>query len=178
MIRTGKLPLPKLTIASDLPIWRKHMSHQERDPSDLGETHSTDDTPEISVIDAGYDFPRDVISILMETIRSPFSTSVLTFPSIRYLTYYGAQSPPRTNERRKVAKKEVQLPNQAVLKPAFKLVFLTVSAATLFSALVQLGIAHSWPQPTPVQQATFESFAFAWKAGFGAILGLLGGKLA
>jgi hypothetical protein len=64
-----------------------------------------------------------------------------------------------------------------VVTPVFKLVFLSVLGVTVLSGLIQIGIAYKWPSPTQNQQATFESFGFAWKAGLGAIFGLLGGKV-
>ena len=65
----------------------------------------------------------------------------------------------------------------AYLKPAFKLVFLSVLAITVLCGIAQLILAGIWPQPTANQQAAFEAMGFAWKAGLGAILGLLGGKV-
>jgi hypothetical protein len=59
----------------------------------------------------------------------------------------------------------------------FKLVFLSVLGVTVISGLLQVYIANSWPTPSPNQQATFESFGFAWKAGLGVVFGLMGGKL-
>jgi hypothetical protein len=38
-------------------------------------------------------------------------------------------------------------------------------------------MAADWPVTTLNQQAAFEPFGFAWKAGFGAIFGLLSGKV-
>jgi hypothetical protein len=39
-------------------------------------------------------------------------------------------------------------------------------------------MAGFWTTPTPNQQSAFEAIGFAWKAGIGAIFGLLGGKVA
>ncbi len=68
-------------------------------------------------------------------------------------------------------------PAPIFVTPVFKLVFLSILAVTVLSGLVQLLIASEWANPNPNQQATFESFGFAWKAGLGAIFGLLGGKV-
>jgi hypothetical protein len=68
-------------------------------------------------------------------------------------------------------------PAPIVATPVFKLVFLAVLGITVLSGLIEIAIAVQWPAPTANQQATFESFGFAWKAGLGAIFGLLGGKV-
>jgi hypothetical protein len=65
----------------------------------------------------------------------------------------------------------------ARVSPTFKLVFLTVVAITVAAALVQIALAAYWTTPTPNQQASFEAMSWAWKIGFGAIIGLLGGKV-
>jgi hypothetical protein len=38
-------------------------------------------------------------------------------------------------------------------------------------------MASSWGAPTASQKEVFDAMGFAWKAGFGAIVGLLGGKV-
>jgi hypothetical protein len=65
----------------------------------------------------------------------------------------------------------------APLKPAFKWSLITVVAITVLSGLATIVIAGIWVHPTPDQQTTFEGFSFAWKAGIGAIFGLIGGKV-
>jgi hypothetical protein len=64
------------------------------------------------------------------------------------------------------------------LSSKFKLVFLSVLAITLLTVAGQFAIATHWDNPQPNLQATFEALGFAWKAGTGAIFGLLGGKVA
>jgi hypothetical protein len=87
------------------------------------------------------------------------------------------QSPPRRNARKRIPKKNLQLPNQSVLSPTFKLVFLCVLFITLCCGTAQILLAAIWPAPTPNQHAAFEAMSFAWKLGLGAIFGLLGAKL-
>jgi hypothetical protein len=60
----------------------------------------------------------------------------------------------------------------------FKLVFLSVLAITILTVIGQFVIAAHWDNPTPNLQSTFEALGFTWKAGTGAIFGLLGGKIA
>ncbi|HEV2549971.1 MAG TPA: hypothetical protein VGU20_21855 [Stellaceae bacterium] len=59
---------------------------------------------------------------------------------------------------------------------AFLVVFLAVIAITIASGAALFLAAHFWAQPTPSQQSTMQSMDFAWKAGVGAILALLGVK--
>jgi|ERR1044072_2113682 hypothetical protein len=68
-------------------------------------------------------------------------------------------------------------PKVVVLHPAFKLVFLTVTAITVLSIIAQIALANYWLTPTANQQQVFDALGFAWKTGIGAIVGLLGGKV-
>jgi hypothetical protein len=60
---------------------------------------------------------------------------------------------------------------------SFKLVFLTVVGITVLAGVAEIVMAAVWTNPTPDQQSTFEAAGFGWKAGIGAIFGLLGGKI-
>ena len=63
------------------------------------------------------------------------------------------------------------------VSPAFKLAFSAVVILTVVSAVGATVIAFTAGDPLPPnQQAIFETFNTAWKMGFGAIVGLLGGK--
>jgi len=60
-------------------------------------------------------------------------------------------------------------------------VFLSVLSLTLLSGFAQIILAIEFPptpdHPNPNMQSVFEAVGFAWKAGVGAIFGLLGGKV-
>jgi hypothetical protein len=60
---------------------------------------------------------------------------------------------------------------------AFKLIFLTVVGITLLSGAAEIMLATLWVSPTADQQSAFEAVGFAWKAGIGAIFGLLGTRI-
>jgi hypothetical protein len=60
----------------------------------------------------------------------------------------------------------------------FRLVFITVTIITVACGICSMVLAAIWTLPTPNQQSAFEAMGFAWKAGIGAIFGLLGGKAA
>lgn len=68
-------------------------------------------------------------------------------------------------------------PAIAVLSPYFKLIFLTVVVITVVAGGLHIFLAELWPNPTANQQSAFEAMGLAWKLGFGAIFGLLGGKV-
>jgi uncharacterized membrane protein YczE len=63
------------------------------------------------------------------------------------------------------------------LTPAFKLVFCSVLGLTVLSlgVSVYLAIAYS-PAPSEEIKRLIETCSTTWKMGFGAIVGLIGGK--
>jgi hypothetical protein len=54
-----------------------------------------------------------------------------------------------------------------------KLVFKAALIVTIGFGLADALIAYIWTDPTHNQQEIFDAFNFAWKAGIGAIFGLL-----
>lgn len=77
--------------------------------------------------------------------------------------------------------KDKPLPKPAtknvVLAPAFNMIFITIALITVLSGIGHVILASIWTDPTPNQQSAFEAIGFAWKAGIGALFGLLGGKV-
>ncbi len=70
-----------------------------------------------------------------------------------------------------------------VITSHFKLVFLTVVVLTVISGAVSIYIMCSnssrltMAEIPEIQKRVFELAVFGWQSGFGAILGLIGGKL-
>ena len=66
------------------------------------------------------------------------------------------------------------------LSPAFKMVFVSVLSITvlcLFLACTLVGLTINGGRSlTPQENVLFDVLTFAFKLGFGALLGLLGGK--
>ena len=63
------------------------------------------------------------------------------------------------------------------ISPTFKLVFFSILILTIASGIGAILIAFLGETPaTPNQQTVFDTLNTAWKMGFGAIIGLVGGK--
>jgi hypothetical protein len=65
---------------------------------------------------------------------------------------------------------------QVTVSSHFKMVFWTITAITVLSFVASIAMAMAWGQPNANQQSVFEGAGWAWKVGFGALVGLLGGK--
>lgn len=105
-------------------------------------------------------------SIIAQSFSSPSETSIVT------LLDRPRSSAETSLEAAPKATKTV------VLDPRFKLIFLSVLAITVACGAVEVILAATYRSPTPTQHDVLGSFDFAWKAGLGAIFGLLGGKQA
>ena len=57
----------------------------------------------------------------------------------------------------------------------FKWIFQTVLALTILSLVISLGLSL-FANPSSLQMSLFETCTTTWKMGFGAIVGLIGGK--
>lgn len=66
---------------------------------------------------------------------------------------------------------------EAVVSPRFKLVLLCVLGLTVLCFLAYLGLAIFGNDDAEAQNSFRSMCDFGFKAGFGAILGLLGGKV-
>lgn len=60
---------------------------------------------------------------------------------------------------------------------AFSKVLIAVTLLTLLCLGLWVGLAVGLPDPTHSQETLIEGVSHAFTAGFGALLGLLGGKL-
>jgi hypothetical protein len=67
-------------------------------------------------------------------------------------------------------------PQTTVLTPFFKLVFLTVLGLTLLSIAIDLFLVMMVNNPSEQAKSLIETCSTTWKMGFGAIVGLIGGK--
>jgi hypothetical protein len=66
---------------------------------------------------------------------------------------------------------------KVTLTPTFKLVFLSLLGITVLSIIVSCPLAITMgPNPSDTKKALFDACLTTWKLGFGAIIGLLGGK--
>jgi hypothetical protein len=62
------------------------------------------------------------------------------------------------------------------LTPFFKLIFLTVFALTLLSLVVYVAVVIMVDNPNDQAKGLIDTCSTTWKMGFGAIVGLIGGK--
>jgi len=115
--------------------------------------------------------------IALESLSAPAEASVIT-PALPIMPQEPKSSDSmmhwRTTDGAHDASKD---PNAIVISRHFKLVFISVLAITTLAGLAQIIMAGIWGTPTGLQQEVFSAMGFAWKVGFGAIVGLLGGKL-
>jgi hypothetical protein len=102
-----------------------------------------------------------ILKISLATLKSPLEASVIGDSG--QVELYGTRGPHGASPA-------------ILVKPAFKLVFLTVATITILCGIGEIAMASVWTAPTQHQDRAFEAIGFGWKAGIGAIFGLLGGK--
>jgi len=118
--------------------------------------------------------------IATESLRSP-TTETIIVPS-RGLPIGGVPGPHGPSgdmmhwRTRDSAYDPAKDPGAIVVPSKFKWVLIIVSAITIFAGVAEIVMASMWGTPTGLQQEVFSAMDFVWKAGFGALVGLLGGK--
>jgi hypothetical protein len=60
--------------------------------------------------------------------------------------------------------------------PTFKLIFLSVMSLTILSLIVTIALAVFVKNPNPSVQGAIDTCSTTYKMGFGANVGLIGGK--
>jgi hypothetical protein len=125
-----------------------------------------------------------VVSVIVEIFKAPRQRSVVSpdTPLSLGLATGPVSSRKSITEDVREAKKLTSAINAGknypiVVPPVFKMAFLTVVAITVLAGVTEIILAGRWTEPTANQQSAFEAMGFAWKAGIGAIFGLLGGKV-
>ena len=84
-------------------------------------------------------------------------------------------SPPKTGHGSVATASNGQV--VAVDRPLFKLVFLTVTALTVLTLGISVLLAVFVSKPDASVASTIDATATVYKIGFGALAGLLGGKV-
>jgi hypothetical protein len=72
--------------------------------------------------------------------------------------------------------KASQLSISGVVTPMFKLIFITVLCLTILSGLASLALGIWADSAKDTTKSLIETFSTTWKMGFGAIIGMVGGK--
>ncbi|MBW4658654.1 MAG: hypothetical protein KME15_08270 [Drouetiella hepatica Uher 2000/2452] len=133
-------------------------------------------------------FFSDCLKILRETFKKPFDTTLLVRSnSSNKINVYVAKKVGKQNSQDSQNPEEELLPpqneivkvrNSVSIGPIFKLAFLSALALTIVSLLIVTAIAifSSNRELSEYQKQLFETCSTTWKMGFGAILGLIGGK--
>jgi hypothetical protein len=76
---------------------------------------------------------------------------------------------------KKLRNEDEAMPAPRPISSTFKLTFISVLVLTVLSSVIVVYLA-SLPNPTEEQKRLVEVFASSWKMGFGAVVGLIGGK--
>jgi hypothetical protein len=120
---------------------------------------------------------HEIVQII-SSLRHPLETTEIEPDTETDWRRSRDDQPGEPNIPRPRPRQKDDLPKQArgQISPGFKLIFITVVTITVLSGVGQIVLAGIWLSPTPDQQSAFEALDFAWKAGIGAIFGLLGGK--
>jgi len=106
-------------------------------------------------------------TVFTEAISAPGTTSLINLSS---------EAPSRVKATAPAANGTSTVAPISV-EPTFKLVFLSVLGITILCGVGVIVLASLWVAPTDPQKSAIEAVGFAWKAGLGAIFGLLGGKV-
>jgi hypothetical protein len=114
--------------------------------------------------------------IVSQTLASPLSASAINLSNARPTALALSTVPASTVAG--TSPPSGSAVDTGFISPTFKMVFIAVLVVTISCGIAELVLASVWEKPTTNQQAAFEAMGFAWKAGLGAILGLLGGKVA
>jgi len=104
-------------------------------------------------------FFANTASVISESIKSPFTDSALP------------RAKKRTNGRKATA-----VDNKISVTSHFKLIFLSVLIISVLCLVGEILLSMYWDKPNPDQARLLYTLDFAFKAGFGAFIGLLGGK--
>jgi hypothetical protein len=125
-----------------------------------------------NVVIASDSFFANMTAILGEVFKSPGSDSVIT-------VIEPAEEPPFVPGRIDFqVTKPPKVKRQNPVGSHFKLIFLTTVALTLILLIADIILPTMWLTPTPPQHDAIMTVDTLLKAGFGAIIGLLGGKVA
>jgi len=135
-------------------------------------------------IKASDNFLANTAAIVAETLSAPLTTSVLTFqghaPKVTVEKAPGHGAAGRAGllhmQTRDAAPAKAPKRTNLVIGTHFKLVFLTVVVLTVAAAVAGWIMASSWVSPTDMQKSAYDTMNTVVKLGFGAIVGLIGGK--
>lgn len=133
---------------------------------------------EFKIVPGGTGFIANTAAIVVQSITNPWENSSIQ-PEVEFIEAPRPFDPNRTELRLETTSPTPRKrPNGPAIPVSshFKLVFLTVTGLTLLMLILQLAVAYAWGQSPNGFQSEVYSGLGLWKAGFGAIVGMLAGK--
>jgi hypothetical protein len=119
----------------------------------------------------------EMTSIAAECVKHPRKSSILVPELRRYVCPDSEEGQRVLAATQPVPNSLPTLPQSSRIDPQFKLVFITASAGTLLFVMVCVGLhLHTSGQPPPALAKLIDGLLDMAKIGFGAAVGLLGGK--
>jgi len=138
------------------------------------------ETGHFRVVGGGAGFIANTAAIAAESFKHPLEDSLIVMGAGEISTERPPAPDPAVTEFRRGSSQAPSRKSRPAIPvaPHFKLVFLTIVALTLLAGATQVVMATAWgtPSATGFQSDVFSAMGFAWRAGFGAIIGLLTGK--
>jgi hypothetical protein len=126
----------------------------------------------------GSDKPLANSAILIaHAITNPFRTAVIELPEKVSPQRQPTKKPGQEGQLRTTAPMPRAHQRSITASPTFNVTLLVVIVITLLTGVAQIALASTWLEPTAIQQSTFDAMGTAWKMGFGALVGLLSGKV-
>jgi hypothetical protein len=119
----------------------------------------------------GVNLVANSATIVAEAFKNPLHDSVVNLDS-GYLVI-STEAPPGTLGL--AVRRNKPAPRQ--LSSVYKIALFAVIALTGLALFIEIGLAiFAHEPPTGFQQSLFATADFGWKAGFGALIGFIGGK--
>lgn len=118
-------------------------------------------------IEGSRNFIANTAAIFAQSFSNPRDLTVITLPD----------EPPVKNLSGMAFDQALKRRPPISLSPKYKFILILVTSLTVGAAIAAAVMAQFWgDHPDAMQQQVFDAMGTAWKMGFGALVGLLGGK--